>query len=385
MNPTDNTELEYICCTEAALGQATALANIPLTGNESPTNMETLLFRCRELLKCLDHTNVHRWEQDELFASSDLASETSRANELLNSLCTMTRLTDRHASLENRQAQPAFKPKETKDPEPFTGSRTDLKRFRIQLALVLADVGRFTDTQHQLRYSFSLLKGNAYTIMEPYVSPSGVTFPDIEAFLNQITRIFGDSDKTTTISREPEKFIQGSRDFARYCADFARLTAILNLTEERKMQSLVCGISSEIRNAMAYQDTPDNKSLESNVGRLKRMNECLRRIRGQPKGPPITPQNPRSQVTTTTTTGTHPGPMDLSAAKRTVSPEEPGRRIAEGLCFYCAGTGHQARSCPNRPRQRPIRTIPTTPGLITSATINDKEAARVTNQGNGEP
>ena len=294
-------------------------------------------------------------------------------------------MADRLSSLETSQAQPAFKPKEVKDPDPFTGSQTDLKRFKNQLALVLADVGRFTDTQHQLRYSFPLLKGDAYTIMEPYVSPSGVAFPDIEAFLNEITRIFGDSDEKATASRELEKLKQGSRDFARYYADFARLTAILNLTEESKMQSLERGISSEIRNAMAYQDTPDKESLESYVGRLKRMDERLRHIRGQPKGPPITPQNPRSQVTPTIATGTHPGPMDLSATKRTVSPAERGRCIAKGLCFYCTGTGQQARSCPNRPRQRPIRTIPTTPGRITSATINDKEAALVTNQEKKEP
>ena len=60
MNPTDNTELNYICCTEDALGQATALANIPLTGNESPTDLKTLLLGCIELLKRLDHSNVHR-------------------------------------------------------------------------------------------------------------------------------------------------------------------------------------------------------------------------------------------------------------------------------------------------------------------------------------
>ena len=187
--------------------------------------------------------------------------------------------------------------------------------------------------------------------MEPYVSPSGVSFPDIEAFLNEITRIFGDSDEKATASRELEKLKQGSRDFARYYADFARLTAILNLTEESKIQSLERGISSEIRNAMAYQDTPDNESLESYVGCLKRMDERLRHIRGQPKGPPIASQNPTSQIRPTIATGTHPEPMDLSAAKRTISPEERGRRIADGLCFYYVGTGRQARSCPNRPGQ----------------------------------
>ena len=61
------------------------------------------------------------------------------------------------------------------------------------------------------------------------------------------------------------------------------------------------------------------------------MDERLRRIRGQPKGPQIALQNPRIPVITTTAIGTHPGLMELSAARRTVSPEERGRRIAEGL------------------------------------------------------
>ena len=50
INSTDNTELNYICCTEAALGQATVLANLPLTATESPTDLKTLQLRCRDLL-----------------------------------------------------------------------------------------------------------------------------------------------------------------------------------------------------------------------------------------------------------------------------------------------------------------------------------------------
>ena len=119
--------------------------------------------------------------------------------------------------------------------------------------------------------------------MEPYVSPSGVACPNIEAFLKEITRIFGDSNAKATAAREPEKLKQWSRDVARYYSDFARLTAILSLTEETKMQTLEWEIAIEIRNAMAYQDTPDNETLESYIGRLKRMNERLPTIRGQLK------------------------------------------------------------------------------------------------------
>ena len=68
------------------------------------------------------------------------------------------------------------------------------------------------------------------------------------------------------------------------------------------MQTLARGIAQEIRNAMAYQDTPDNETSESYVGCLKRMDERLCRIRGQPKGQPITPQISRNQVMPTTAT-----------------------------------------------------------------------------------
>ena len=71
--------------------------------------------------------------------------------------------------------------------------------------------------------------------MEPNISLSGVAFRDIEAFLKEITCIFEDSDEKATAARDLETLKQGSRDFARYYAVFARLTANLNLTEETKM------------------------------------------------------------------------------------------------------------------------------------------------------
>ena len=94
MNQQDKTDLLYICTTEVALGQATALANIPITGNESHDEIKHLLHRSRDLLKRLDGTAVHRWELPELVPASDLASETRRADGLRDSLATMTRLAD---------------------------------------------------------------------------------------------------------------------------------------------------------------------------------------------------------------------------------------------------------------------------------------------------
>ena len=51
MNQQDKTDLLYICTTETALGQATAHANIPITGNESQDEIKHHLHQCHDLLK----------------------------------------------------------------------------------------------------------------------------------------------------------------------------------------------------------------------------------------------------------------------------------------------------------------------------------------------
>jgi hypothetical protein len=46
--------------------------------------------------------------------------------------------------------------------------------------------------------------------------------------------------------------------------------------------------------------------------------------------------------------------MNLSANRGHISTAERARRIAQGLCNYCGGTGHFAAQCPARPN-RPLR------------------------------
>ena len=56
--------------------------------------------------------------------------------------------------------------------------------------------------------------------------------------------------------------------------------------------------------------------------------------------------------------------MDLSAARRQLSPEERQKRIDEGRCLYCGGFYHRARDCPNKgkaPGRPPMRGAATAP------------------------
>jgi hypothetical protein len=81
------------------------------------------------------------------------------------------------------------------------------------------------------------------------------------------------------------------------------------------------------------------------------------------KRPTITPGAAATASVTTlqaaapkAVTGTHPGPMDLSAGgvRRGMSPQERAKRMAEGRCFGCGEQGHISRDCLTKPRRMAV-------------------------------
>lgn len=141
---------------------------------------------------------------------------------------------------------------------------------------------------------------------------------------------------------------------------------------------------------MQYQDVPTNESLSDFVDRLKRMDECIRRRKGQTAKPPHTapaaalcsaPRNTTSSSGPSIATGTHPEPMNPSANKgKKILPEERDRRIRLGLCLHCSETGHIARARPKK-NMAPgaLRAAVTT----TTTTVTDSTQALAAEQHSG--
>ena len=59
--------------------------------------------------------------------------------------------------------------------------------------------------------------------------------------------------------------------------------------------------------------------------------------------------------TAATSSRTALGPIDLSANRCRLSPEERAHRLAEDRCYHCGRMGHMARACPLSPQQKPMR------------------------------
>ena len=304
----------------------------------------------------------------------------ARANAAENRLATMTTLAERLAALENPTPTPCQKPMEVATPAAFSGTQPDLKRFKSQLSLAFTDEGRFQDEQHRLRYCFSLLKGNAYTTMEPLDSPDGVNLADTAAFLAKITRIFGDSDEQGSASSELEKLKQGSRDFSRYYADFARLAVILGINDGAKWYSLARAFYHEVIATLCHQDPPGYETFDAYVDRLQRMDEQICHLRAlsssstMPQNPRPVPHTPASTPSGSTASGTHLGPMDLSANRGQKLPtDEREHRIRLGLCLYCGRTGHLANSCPKKNAYGALHAMATSAVAAPTADMLGKE------------
>ena len=260
----------------------------------------------------------------------------------------MTRLTTQPATTTPLAAAPHAPMSKPTRPDPYSGGRADLRRFRTQLSQAMAAMNYFTDEQHRLRYCFERLKGDALATLELYLNPTGhITLTSTSAFLDELSSVFGDSDEKATAARELEQLRQGKPDFAHYYADFVRLTNILGYGDDARCHILDRGLSAELLAGLEHQPVPPGETLAEYEQCIRTLDDTIRRYWGtkstmtpRPSAPRGAGNTPVSSVPTT------------SNRQPCVTSEEHARRLEAVLCFYCGEDGHQARHCPNHPAAR---------------------------------
>ena len=240
------------------------------------------------------------------------------------------------------------------------------------------DDAQFPTEQHKPRYTVGLLQGNAFSQIQPYILETTINFTNVTALLNVLKAAFGNPDHTGTAERKPESLKQTNHDSSTYDAESSRHVANTEWNDAAKKTTLSRGLSNEIKDALALANRVPEAYGEF-ASYLQRLNNRIHAQEAERKGRP-TPHAPAPMIPVapiqSTASGTHPGPMHLSAFRPRLSPEERTRRITQNMCLYCGGPGHVARFCPNKPRNplrgneayfAPAPAFPTPPASVTSS------------------
>jgi len=359
----DESPLRHILITQAFLDEVRGVHGQPLTDENRVQWSEAAHIA----LGWIGEATV--WDASEATyedQGTEIDAYQTRTSELERLLTEQRTISTRLAQLEvSGNAHANTKPADIPDPDTFDGTRDHLRPFITKLSLKIAgNTARFPDVQHQLRYAFSFLRGAAYNTMEPHLRNNMVNFTSLDEFIEVLCIAFGDPDEVKTAVRKLEALCQNNREFSQYYAEFQRLITILQYDDQAKCHALERGLNREIKDALVHQDNPPNETFTQFIARLNRLDNRIhtRKNEQNTSRPTNTPRVPATPVTPmpptveqgTTDTDTHPGPMNLSANRNRVPPAERARRIAQGLCNYCGGTGHFAAQCPACPT-RPLR------------------------------
>jgi hypothetical protein len=155
---------------------------------------------------------------------------------------------------------PTLRAIELPHPPEYSGDRKERLNFISKVRSKLAgENGRFSDDQHNLRYIYGYLNGNAQNQIQPYVQTDKISLDDVEALIKILEAAFGDPDEVRMASEELDCLTQGNCEFIIYYAEFQRLIAILDYDSKAKKAALKRGLSKELQASLGYQtDEPED-------------------------------------------------------------------------------------------------------------------------------
>jgi hypothetical protein len=147
-----------------------------------------------------------------------------------------------------------------------------------------------------------------------------------------------------------------------YHAEFQCLVADVDLNDAARQAAFHRGLCDELKDILSTQDIP--KDWHAYVTLVKKRDSQFRACKAELHRPTIltksaptpaacstslTPTQNTPHLTSSRSGHLSPAPMDLSTARRCLSPQECQKRIDENCCLYCGGFNYLARDCTNKP------------------------------------
>ena len=325
------------------------------------TQLDNLLEEANGILHERDtlRTTTNRLRTERNNIRAELAATQAAQDDAYTQLREMTAIASSVRIAADNNARP--RTQRMSDPPRFNGSRARLRPFLTTLHLKLCEPGSFPDEQAKLRYAVGRLEGAALDQVTQYMRTDVIDLPDIASLVATLEAAFGDPDRLGTAERKIRQLRHLNKDFSAYYTEFQRYAADATWNNAARMSALRDGLNNEIKDALICTPTPTD--FPAFVSLLQRLDTSIRarsqeRSRAAPRDswsrqPAATPSASTPAPAPAAAPASYgPAAMDLSAGRRTLTQEQRNKRMAEGRCLYCGGSGHMARLCPNK---RPLR------------------------------
>jgi hypothetical protein len=289
-----------------------------------------------------------------------------------------------------------------KDPDVFTGNRTDLENFILQLRLaILGKPSQFRDDTSKVLYAASYMRDSAQNWVKPllHTNPLPEVITNFEKFINALQTVFGDPDEAMAAQRKMSSLKQ-TNSAAAYASEFMRLRGLVPWNDEACKYAFYQGLRESVKDELAKLDHPsslpeyitlaikiDNRLHDRAVEKRSAVSSMLTQVHGHkpspahslvlrapaPRSSSIPVQVPRGPAISRTAPYPVSMPMEIDGGRRfaPLSDEEKRRRRQSGLCLYCARPGHIATHCPFKHQGGPSRIASvTTPSNHTMQSIS---------------
>ncbi|KAF6784757.1 reverse transcriptase domain protein, partial [Colletotrichum musicola] len=268
-------------------------------------------------------------------------------------------------------------------PVTYDGTPGMLKGFLIQVKNYQNfHHASFRNETEKVIHAATFLRGRALQWIEPFqdqflkaetIDNCSTEVRDIfstfDGFENALRTLFQDPDQKRQAERDLSALRQ-TKSATHYAAEFRRIGAQLDLTEESRIYMFYQGLKDEVKDELAKLDRPDdflqyadlairidNRLWERRrekgerrpgANSSKKYQWQPRQLQYRNQGQQPQRNNWQNKPQRSTAYGHHAGPMDLSAAEKWSNNKKP----QHNRCYNCDKPGHRSYECPQPKKQR---------------------------------
>lgn len=265
-------------------------------------------------------------------------------------------------------AQPALPSREPNIPTPerYAGALGTCKSFIMQCSLVFEQQpSTYANDRAKICYMIGLLTGSALAWASAVWESQSNLCNSYPEFAEEMKKVFHHPVSGRDATKRLLSLRQGSRSVAEYSVEFRTLAAEAGWNDTALQGVFQTGLTDSVKDELAVRD--ESANLDELVSLAIRLDNRLRERRREraSRSPGSLHSRPVSSPLARFRSETFPSPsapsevfspllsseepMQLGRARLT--PQERLRRIREGLCVYCAHSGHFVDTCPQRPKE----------------------------------